>query len=193
MYPDKYLIRPLIQRDIPHLTPINPTFTANTRLQVQRQGTYPFHGWQLNEVLLEKPFDKKHGYDFDTIEQENIRQRLQKPHTLLEVVVDKSPQTLVGILDVEEESWRQAAWIWNIMLDVSARGEGLGRHLIQRTIDWAKQRRLRAILLETQSNNTPACHFYAHLGFKLVGINDMFYTNQDIEQQEVALFWGYAL
>jgi ribosomal protein S18 acetylase RimI-like enzyme len=107
-------------------------------------------------------------------------------------VVEKNKQ-LVGILDVAEEQWRNTAWIWNIMLDVEMRRQGLGRQLMQRTIDWAKQRRLRAILLETQSNNTPACHFYARLGFQLIGINELFYTNQDMERQEVALFWGYPL
>jgi ribosomal protein S18 acetylase RimI-like enzyme len=65
--------------------------------------------------------------------------------------------------------------------------------LMQHTISWARERGLRAILLETQTNNTPACRFYARLGFELIGINEIFYTNSDLERGEVALFWGYKL
>jgi streptothricin acetyltransferase len=188
-----YTLRPLTDVDIPRLVEINPTFLAHTYIHVERDTSAPFAGWKLTELPLAQPFDKKTGYDFDGQEQQNIRGRYHQPNTLLEVAENALTGRLMGILDVEEEGWRKTAWIWNLMLDVEARGQGLGRKFINHTIEWARGRKLRAILLETQSNNTLACHFYARMGFRLVGVNEMFYTNHDIEDREVALFWGYSL
>ncbi len=192
MIPD-HRIRPLIQADIPRLVEINPTFTAQTVIQITRTGVAPFWGWQLAEVPRSKIFDKKHAYDFDPIEQQNIQERLQAGNCLIDVVENSSQGRLVGILDIALERWRRTAWLWNLMIDVNSRGKGWGQILVHRAIEWAKSQQLRAILLETQSNNPQACHFYAHMGFQLVGVNDVFYTNQDMEDQEVALFWSYAL
>ena len=188
-----YAVRPLTEADIPRLTEINPTFTAHTRLAIERRSDDLFAGWQLREEPLDAPFHKGRAYDFDAHERQQIRGRLQKDSTLLEVVFDEQDGRLAGILDMEEESWRQTAWVWNLMLDVDARGQGIGRDLLQRAIEWSRARSLRAILLETQSNNTPACHFYAHMGFELVGIHDWFYSNEDVKRNEVAVFWGYRL
>jgi ribosomal protein S18 acetylase RimI-like enzyme len=186
-------IRPLQESDIPQLVDINPNFVAYTVIEIERDGTPPLVGWRLREVPLAIPFQKGNAYDFDAAERENIRGRLQQSNTLLEVVEDALTKRLLGILDVEEEKWRRAAWVWNLMLDEQIRGRGIGRQLVERTIAWARGRKLRAILLETQSNNTPACHFYARMGFQLIGVNDLFYTNHDRERQEIALFWGYPL
>ena len=188
-----FTIRPLTEKDIPRLTEIRPGFTANTVIRVARVGTPPLTTWTLHEEPLAVPFHKGSSYDFDEIEQANIRTRWQQDNTLIEVAEHRLTGQIVGILDIEEEGWRSTVWVWNVMLDISVRGQGLGRHLMQRAMDWGRRRKLRAVLLETQSNNTPACHFYAHLGFKLVGVNDMFYTNDDLALNEVALFWGYSL
>jgi GNAT superfamily N-acetyltransferase len=112
---------------------------------------------------------------------------------LIEVLEDPTQGRLLGIVDVAREHWRNTGWIWNLMLDESLRGQGWGRQLFERALAWARREKLRALMLETQSNNTPACHFYARLGFQLVGVNTLFYTNQDIALDEVALFWAYPL
>lgn len=188
-----FTVRPLRAADIPRLAEIRPAFTANTVIRVEKIGMPPFTTWALREEALSVPFHKGSRYDFDEIEQANIRTRWQQDNTLLEVVEHRLTGQIVGILDIEEESWRSTVWVWNIMLDTSVRGQGLGRQLMERAFAWGRSRRLRAVLLETQSNNTPACHFYARMGFKLIGINDMFYTNDDLALNEVALFWGYPL
>ncbi|MFP4320930.1 MAG: GNAT family N-acetyltransferase [Anaerolineales bacterium] len=188
-----YQVRPLRREDIPRLTEINPTFTAQTVLRISRTGASPFQGWHLEEIPRQTPFHKGRAYDFDAQERAHINRRHAQAIHLQEVVEDPAKGKLVGILDVEYESWRHTAWIWNLMLDVNTRGRGLGRLLFQHTLAWSRQHGLRAILLETQSNNTPACRFYAHLGFQLVGVHDIFYTNDDRQREEVALFWAYTL
>lgn len=185
------VIRPLQAQDIPALSQIDPSFIAHTVLRITRQGDRPFAGWQVQEEPLAAPFHKGRAYDFDPTEQANIRARHEAGHALQLVLEDAGH--IRGILDVAQEDWRRTAWIWNLMLDQSIRGQGYGRLLIDRTIQWAKTRRLWAILLETQSNNTPANHFYAHMGFELIGVNELFYTDHDSQRDEIALFWGLKI
>lgn len=188
-----YIIRDMTLDDVPRLVEINPTFTSETTLRVERTGGGFTVGWRLVEVELPMPFDKRSSYDFDEIERANITGRLLRENTLMEVAVDVATGRLVGVLDVAEEDWRNVSFIWNIMMDVGARGQGIGQRFIAHTIGWARQRRNRAVMLETQTNNVPACKFYARMGFQLVGINDAFYTNNDYGRDEIALFWSYPL
>jgi len=188
-----YHIRPLTAEDIPRLTDIRAGFVSETVLKIQKTGDGLSVGWQLNEIPLAEPFDKQSGYDFDEDEQANILNRLENENCLIEIATEPHHGRIVGILDVTEQAWNNVAFVWNIMLDKDVRGKGLGHTWIQHTKDWARQHGLRAIMLETQTNNVPACKFYARMGFQLVGLNDALYTNHDIKNDEVALFWSYPL
>ncbi len=190
---DNYSIRPLEPADIPKLIDIRPGFETDKIMRIRQTGTGHEIGWELYEVTLEKPYNKGHGYDFDATERENIRQRLAQDDTLIEVAIEQDTHRIIGILDVEQRTWNNTVWIWNIMLDESVRGSGIGTRMIERTIEWAKRKKARAIMLETQTNNVPACRFYAKMGFELVGINTMFYSNNDVQRDEIAIFWGYPL
>jgi ribosomal protein S18 acetylase RimI-like enzyme len=94
---------------------------------------------------------------------------------------------------VERERWRDTATVWNILVDRGYRRRGLGCELMNRAIEWARGHGLRGITLETQTNNLSACRFYQAMGFKLCGIDDHFYSNDDIGAKEVAIFWWYEL
>jgi GNAT superfamily N-acetyltransferase len=189
----RFIIRPMRLSDIPRLAEIDPTFTSNTTLRVQRTGSGLEAGWKLLEVPLSKPYDKGSGYDFDRTERRNIQSRLEQSDSLEEVVIDRTTECIVGVLDITIESWRNVAWVWNLMLDKNVRGLGIGRQLVAHSIEWARYRKLRAVMLETQTNNVPACKFYERMGFRLVGINDAYYTNADYERDEIAVFWSYPL
>lgn len=190
---ERYFIRTMTEDDVSLLAEMRPGFISETTLKVEKIGDAQEVGWRLVEVALPKPFDKGNGYDFNSTEQQNILGRLQQPNALEQVVIDTQSNQIVGVLDAAIEEWRRVLWIWNIMMDVDVRGRGIGRRLVENSIAWAKQHRLRAVMLETQTNNVPACKFYARMGFQLVGINEAFYTNHDIERGEVALFWSYPI
>ncbi len=192
-FTERFIIRPMRVADIPRLTEIDPSFSSKTVLRVQRTGGSYEVGWALHEVPLARPFNKGAAYDFDATERRHIQQRLQRDDSLEEVVVDRETERIVGVLDMTVEDWRHVAWVWNLMIDKKARGFGIGRRLVAHSIEWAQYRNLRAVMLETQTNNVPACKFYEHMGFQLVGINDAFYTNNDYQRDEIALFWSYPL
>jgi RimJ/RimL family protein N-acetyltransferase len=181
----------MTETDIPRLADIRPGFTSATVLDVQRTGSGIESGWQLVERPLPVPFDKGHDYDFDATEQAHIRRRLLQSDGL-HLVVEQS-RRLVGILDATPQEWNSTVLVWNLMLDHAVRGQGIGRELFGRTVIWARRQGYRALIFETQTNNVPACKFYAALGCRLEGIREAFYTNDDLQNREVAVFWIYPL
>ena len=48
-------------------------------------------------------------------------------------------------------------------------------------------------MLETQTNNVPACKFYARMGCQIEGLREAYYSNDDMARGEVAIFWIYRL
>lgn len=184
-------IRRMTEDDIPRLVEIRPGFVSDSVLAVDRSGSGIEAGWRLVERSLPVPFDKGHDYDFDPTERDNIRERFRRGDGLH--LVAERDNHLVGILDMLPQEWNSTVFIWNIMLDQDVRGQGLGRDLFERGVNWARQQGYRALVLETQTNNVPACRFYARLGCRLEGIRDAYYTNEDIERGEVAIFWVYPL
>lgn len=86
-----------------------------------------------------------------------------------------------------KRDWNSYAFIEDICVAKSARGQGVGTALIQKAIEWAKNSDLKGLALETQDNNLLACRFYAKCGFVIGAVNTMLYKNFD--QEEFAVFW----
>jgi ribosomal protein S18 acetylase RimI-like enzyme len=186
--------------DIERLSEIDPNFESPAFLDVEKT----IAGLNVSWRLIERPFDTPFvcsDFDFDLEERQRIARRLETGDGLwlvaetLSRAANQPPSVprLIGMLDVGREAWRDAGFVWNIAVDRAYRGQGLGRRLMERVVEWGRRRGLRAIILETQTNNWDACRFYQRFGFQLTGIDDHFYTNQDVANKEVALFWTYEL
>ncbi len=89
---------------------------------------------------------------------------------------------------VLKRDWNRYAFIEDICVAKSARGQGVGTSLIQKAIEWAKNSYLNGLALETQDNNLLACRFYAKCGFVIGAVNTMLYRNF-IDNEEFAVFW----
>lgn len=88
---------------------------------------------------------------------------------------------------VLRRDWNSYAFIEDICVARSARGQGIGTGLMHKAIEWAKNSDLKGLALETQDNNLLACRFYAKCGFVIGGVNTMLYRNFD--NDEIAVFW----
>lgn len=86
-------------------------------------------------------------------------------------------------------NWNNFAYIEDIVVDVSLRRRGVGRMLIKRAIQWAKEKQLPGVMLETQNNNVPACLLYQACGFELGGFDQRLYRGLHADSEEIALFW----
>jgi streptothricin acetyltransferase len=184
-------IRRLRPADLPQLKQIDATFVTDAILAVEKTVAGLNVTWRLTERPLAEPLHKTEGYIVDDQDVAEVRSRLLEGDGLY--LVAEEGRRLVGLLDMERERWRDTAVIWNLLVDKEYRRRGLGREFIHRAIAWGRSHNLRALTLETQTDNVPACRFYRAMGFQLGGIDDHYYTNHDIARNEVAIFWWYEL
>ena len=146
--------------------------------------------WRLCERPLDPPFAST-DYSLDEQQRQEAAARLRAGDGLY--LVAEQDRRLIALLEVERERWRDTGLVWNILVDRRRRRQGIGLELVNRAVAWGRQQKLRALVLETQTNNYPACCFYLKFGFKLCGLDDHFYSNDDIGVKEVAIFWWYEL
>ncbi len=95
---------------------------------------------------------------------------------------------LVGIALAEHQAWSNALWVWEFHIAASHRGRGSGSKLMDSVIRQAQERDMRVVVCETQNTNMPAIRFYRRMGFEIEGIDLSYYTNNDVEEGEVAIF-----
>lgn len=184
------IIRPLTPADAPRLGQIDANFESNRFLNVERSGDGLNVSWRLTEHPLDPPFVST-DYAVQPGEHDAIVERMRVGDGLHLIVEDGSRP--VALIDVETQHWRSAANVWHILIDRAYRRQGLGTQLMRRIVDWARSMGLRGVVCETQTNNIAACRFYQKFGFQLCGIDDHFYSNEDVALKEVALFWWYEV
>jgi ribosomal protein S18 acetylase RimI-like enzyme len=186
------VIRPLVLADVPRLAEIDAEFESDRFLDVTKIADGLNVAWRLVERPLDPPF-RSDDFSLDRQQRKEVAVRLREDDGLYLVAQDRDTGQLVALLDVARERWRDTAVIWNILIDRAHRRRGLGRKLLERAIAWARAQGLRGLVLESQTNNISACRFYQALGFKLCGLDDHFYSNDDVGAREVAIFWWYEL
>ncbi len=185
-------IRPMREADVDHLDQIDPTYVSRSYLHVEvEEGGSLGRSFRLVEREVCPPEVHGDGNRYGAAEQAHARQSLLTGDGLLLVVEHEG--RIVGALEVETRLWNNTAVVWLLVLSPIARGKGVGAQLIAQGVAWAQARYFRAIWLETQTSNLPACRFYARCGFQLAGLDTMFYTNEDVANGSVALFWSLNL
>lgn len=185
-------IRQIGLTDILRLAEIDAEFESDRFLDVEKTTDGLGVTWRLVERPLDARF-RSNDFSLDRQQREHVAVRLRERDGLYLVAEDERIGKLVALLDTERERWRDTAVVWNILIDRAYRRQGLGRELMNRAIAWAREQGLRGIVLEAQTNNIAACLFYQAMGFKLCGLDDHFYSNDDIGVKEVAIFWWYEL
>lgn len=135
--------------------------------------------WTYTEELYEQTYTKV--YPCDTFDYA--------------AYVDNSDKTVfLAYSDTEcieqivlKRDWTKYAFIEDICVAKSARGQGVGAGLIKKASEWAKNADLNGLVLETQDNNLLTCRFYAKCGFVIGAVNTMLYSSFDNEG--FAVFW----
>lgn len=93
-----------------------------------------------------------------------------------------------GIATWTVTDWNSSLWLVDIRVRAESRGRGMGSALVDELVRQCRRQNLRGIFVETQVQNYPAVCFYRRHGFAVTGFNDHLYTNQDLADQDVALF-----
>ena len=85
--------------------------------------------------------------------------------------------------------WNRFAYVEDLVVNPEYRGHGIGRALLERGIQWARENHFPGVMLETQDDNVPACMLYQSCGFVLGGFDRNVYKAMNPNTRETALFW----
>lgn len=136
--------------------------------------TYPNEELGILRSDIQKRFDNDDTPEGEQA-MENRKKRFFQKNAITYVVKDRNK--IVGYclaIHDEKENRIQAIYLLN-----AYQGRGLGKQLIQKGINWLKDRNESLpIYLNVAEYNKPAIGFYEHIGFKKTGeiLNDEFIT-----------------
>jgi ribosomal protein S18 acetylase RimI-like enzyme len=85
--------------------------------------------------------------------------------------------------------WNRFAYVEDLVVNPEYRGTGIGRQLLERGIQWARENEFPGVMLETQDDNVPACTLYQSCGFVLSGFDRNVYKAINPNTKETALYW----
>jgi ribosomal protein S18 acetylase RimI-like enzyme len=103
------------------------------------------------------------------------------------LVAEESPR-VVGFVDATHDPGQRVAWIHSLVVAGDFRRQKIGSQLLRATMDWAHEKKLRAVIANISTKNYPASMFLQKHGFAFCGFNDQYYHNRDI-----ALFFACNL
>jgi len=173
-------IRHAVVSEIPRLIELEHSFQTQYVWQMDR--SFEKGQWvvSLREVRLPRPAKVDYPIPAETLQNE-----LAQRSGLLVASIDNEP---IGYVGIKANSVTNTAWVMDLVVKEEMRRKGIGSALILAAQDWASQRDLLRMILETQSKNFPAIHLALKLGYEFCGYNDQYYATRDI-----ALFFARFL
>ena len=85
--------------------------------------------------------------------------------------------------------WNHFGYVEDLAVNPEYRGLGVGRKLLERGIQWARENNFPGVMLETQDDNVPACTLYQSSEFVLSGFDRNVYKAINPNTKETALYW----
>jgi GNAT superfamily N-acetyltransferase len=118
--------------------------------------------------LLSDLFTIEKDFNPDLSKQKTGLNLLVKNHTSATIQVAKNASgKVIGMvtaqLVISTAQGAASAWIEDMVVDAKHRGQGIGRQLLQRTLDWAKEHGATRAQLLVDLENTEALGYYKHL------------------------------
>jgi len=181
---------------------ISAAFETHTRLEVTRTSSSdaPDVTFDIHEQPLASPLHK----DYDTIDvgANHPRHWLHQhdPSQWGFFLARDASSTLVGAAAVAPPRAAPAppddhetAVLWDIRVQPSHRGQGVGSTLFQHARDWAAVIGAHRLEIETQDTNPAACRFYQRQGCHLIAVDPTAYRDSPDVQHEVMLTWSLAV
>ncbi len=98
-----------------------------------------------------------------------------------------------ALLLAQEDQAAGALRILDLRVDSDFRRQGLGTALLCMMVQEARQRQLRAVVVETRTNNIPVNLLLQKCGFSLAGVDTHRHSNHDVVKECATLFWYSAL
>lgn len=175
-------IRTLEHLDPEDLRRLNLGYTSLEKYIVSKSETDEKTTISLELVTMEAAYVKR----WETDEEEVARGQQVVAYGLSLAAFDGDK--MVGIALAEPQRWNRSLRVWEFHITDTHKRMGIGRSLMEALVAKARSAGLRILVCETQNTNVPAISFYRAMGFEIDGIDLSYYTNEDAENGEVAIF-----
>lgn len=184
--PDSRLrLREGSSEDLPALAKVDGSFSNEWVLYLERRGG-PME--QTIELRWRKvrPESSRRGSQMDVDELTGELGRSER------LVIAEGKGRIAGYLMLGT-NWNHTAELCLIIVDADCRRRGLGRRFVQEAEAYARERGLRALQWEVQTDNRNAIEFAVSQGFRIAGLHDALYGNRGLERQSEVDFRGLAV
>ncbi len=171
--------------DFPALARLDGSFPNEWVLIIERSGPAAEHDISLRWRQTKPPGSVRNP----NVDEGEIAGEWQRADKLLVAQVEGTP---AGYLMLGT-NWNRTAEIALIIVDATYRRRGIGRRFLEEAEAYARQRGLRALQWEVQTDNRNAIEFALAHGFRIAGFHDALYRNDDLARQTEADFRGIAL
>lgn len=182
-------IRPLRPADLT-LLDIDGTIESTQYLHVQANGEGLARAWSLDpRPLREKRIDANRVGD-------DLAFTLKQTVTGIEdgvALAAEHRDQVVATLLAQPNDRGDLLRLLDVRVDYDSRREGLATALIFQAIAHAREKELRALHAECQTNNHPAAGLLAKCGFELCGLDTLRHSNHDLVKEAVTLLWYLPL
>ncbi|HME18478.1 MAG TPA: N-acetyltransferase [Nitrososphaerales archaeon] len=101
--------------------------------------------------------------------------------------------SLLGVALMRVTKWNRTGYLLEFAVDKAHKRMGIGSKMMKALARGAKERGLRAIIVETQPDSKEAMDFYLGSGLRLCGYNDRYYTNKPMNSHQIAVFFSLDL
>ncbi len=102
-------------------------------------------------------------------------------------------QNMAALMEVTPERALDRLRITNLYVDEKYRRQGVGRMLLSRAVDIAREQKRRAVVAQVHSANSGAIAFLTEMGMKIVGFDTMGYTNDGMKDRSFPILMGKSV
>jgi ribosomal protein S18 acetylase RimI-like enzyme len=185
MMGDRFRLREGSSDDLPTLAKLDSSFSNEWVLHFERRGGQIEQTVELRWRHV-KPAGSRRAFEMDV---EELTRELQRSERL---VVAQAGSGIAGYLMLGA-NWNGTAELADLIVGLVHRRRGLGRRFVQEAETYARERGLRALQWEAQTDNRDAIEFAVSQGFRIAGVNDALYDNRGYERQDAPDFRGLAV
>ncbi|MEN3584837.1 GNAT family N-acetyltransferase [Streptomyces sp. ZYX-F-203] len=182
----EYEIRPERPEDRGAIEALDGSFTTDTVLVVDVSED----GFAFRETSVDPPLVKVFPED-DEDDADESGAEVEDSDDRTFVAVDPAGG-LVGFVMVSYSAWNRRLTIEDIEVAPESRGLGIGRGLMGRAVDFAREREAGHLWLEVTNVNAPAIRAYRRWGFSFCGLDTSLYQGTE-SQGEQALYMARSL
>ena len=183
-------IRPVRSADLDRLIDIDGTIESLQYLHIERSGEGIEGGWRIEErPLREKRMERNPMPDEAAFLLKQVVTGIEEGVAVLA----EHEQLNVALMLSREDHEHGTLRVVDLRVDFEHRRQGVGSAMLYQAISEARARGLRAVAVETRTDNFPGARFLSKCGFDLAGLDIRRHTNHDLVKESATLFWYASL